>query len=220
MSTVNKRPVSILPLTAPDLPAFAQNLRQSKYELTINRLLYNNWPNASAQLAQCTKAVQGSANDADSSTWKVVDDETKEMVGHFALTWKAPSKIEDVKQDGKDEFYPPVPDGMNEDVFRAVIKAVRDIQTLGDVERFVVTHIWLKPSHRRSGIGSQLMRLAMDKAGEARLPLSVSSEPVAHGFFLSLGFKDTKYADIDLTKWAEENSGFGVFRLTGMVLDK
>ena len=60
----------------------------------------------------------------------------------------------------------------------------------------------------------------MKRAEDAALPLSVCSEPGAHKFFLTLGFKDMKHAEIDLRNWAEENSGFGVFRLTGMVLDK
>ncbi|KKY17646.1 hypothetical protein UCRPC4_g05450 [Phaeomoniella chlamydospora] len=135
MNTPNKHSVSILRLTAPDLPEFARNLRESKYELTINRLLYNNWPNASAQLAQCTKAVQGGWNDANTDTWKVVDNESKEIVGHLALTRKAPSNIGKVKG-YEEELHPPVPDGMNEGVFRAVIQAVERLETLRDAKHF------------------------------------------------------------------------------------
>jgi predicted N-acetyltransferase YhbS len=81
-----------------------------------------------------------------------------------------------------------------------------------------LTHIFVKPTYRRKGIGSQLVRIAVDKAAEAGIPFSVCSEPAAHDFFLKLGFKDTVHGDIDLRKWAPENSGFGNFRLYGMVL--
>lgn len=83
-----------------------------------------------------------------------------------------------------------------------------------------MTHIYVKPAYRRKGIGSQLVQIAVDKAQEAGIPFSTTSEPAAHEFFLKLGFKDTKHGDIDLRKWAAENSGFGNFRLYGMVLSK
>jgi N-acetylglutamate synthase-like GNAT family acetyltransferase len=80
-----------------------------------------------------------------------------------------------------------------------------------------VTFIFIKPTHRRSGIGSQLVQLAVEKAKDAGIPLHVTTEPDAHEFFLSQGFKDTKSSDIDLAKWASKNSGFGIFSLFGMI---
>jgi hypothetical protein len=61
------------------------------------------------------------------------------------------------------------------------------------------------------------MQVAFDKAREEGLPLVVCSEPAAHDFFQVLGFKETNYAEIDLAKLAPKYSGFGVFRLTGMI---
>ena len=83
-----------------------------------------------------------------------------------------------------------------------------------------LTHIYVKPAYRRKGIGSQLVRIAVDKAAEAGIPFAVCSEPAAHDFFLKLGFKDIVHGDIDLRRWAPEHSGFGNFRLFGMVLEK
>ena len=83
-----------------------------------------------------------------------------------------------------------------------------------------LTHIFVKPLHRNNGIGSQLVRLAVERAGEVEIPLTVCSEPGSHDFFLKRGFTDTKFADIDLTKWAPKYSGFGIFRLSGMVILK
>lgn len=81
-----------------------------------------------------------------------------------------------------------------------------------------LTHIYIKPSHRRRGICSELVQLAIKKAGEARIPLSVVSEPGAHYFFLNVGLKDSRYADIYLAKGAPKYTGLGVFRLTGMIV--
>jgi hypothetical protein len=61
------------------------------------------------------------------------------------------------------------------------------------------------------------MQKAIEAASKAGLPLSVSSEPYAHNFFLSQGFEDTKHVDVDLRKFSQENCGYGPFRVSGMV---
>ncbi|KAF9637086.1 hypothetical protein BFW01_g7982 [Lasiodiplodia theobromae] len=81
-----------------------------------------------------------------------------------------------------------------------------------------LTWIYVSAAHRKRGIGSELVRLASEKAKAAGLPLAVGSEPQAYGFFLKQGFKDTKYADIELRRWAPDNCGFGVFRISGMIM--
>jgi hypothetical protein len=43
-----------------------------------------------------------------------------------------------------------------------------------------------------------------------------SSEPAAHDFFLAQGFKDDKFVDTDLSKYAGPYEEFGIFRLCGM----
>jgi hypothetical protein len=61
------------------------------------------------------------------------------------------------------------------------------------------------------------LQICFDKAKEEKLPLVVCSEPAANDFFASLGFKETEHADIDLAQFAPKYSGFGMFRLTGMI---
>jgi hypothetical protein len=61
------------------------------------------------------------------------------------------------------------------------------------------------------------VQVCFDNAKAEGLPLVVCSEPEAHDFFLALGFKDTRHFDIDLSKWAPAYSGFGMFRLFGMI---
>lgn len=61
------------------------------------------------------------------------------------------------------------------------------------------------------------MQICFAKAKAEGLPLVVCSEPAAFEFFASLGLKETGCSEVDLAKFAPKYSGFGVFRLTGMV---
>lgn len=63
-----------------------------------------------------------------------------------------------------------------------------------------------------------LIKYCIDKAKTAGLPLYAGSEPQTHKFFLGNGFKDTKKVDIDLSRFAPENSGYGIFSLWAMVV--
>jgi hypothetical protein len=68
-------------------------------------------------------------------------------------------------------------------------------------------------SSRKLGVGSQSIRLAIDKSGAAGLPLAVASEPQAYSFFLKQGFQESRHFDVDLSQWAPAHSGWGIFRL-------
>jgi hypothetical protein len=61
------------------------------------------------------------------------------------------------------------------------------------------------------------MRTCFDKAKAEGVPLAICSEPEAYEFYRKQGLRDTKHVDIDLSKWAPAYSGFGVFRLSGMI---
>jgi N-acetylglutamate synthase-like GNAT family acetyltransferase len=87
------------------------------------------------------------------------------------------------------------------------------------IDHLVLTSIFVTPSYRKHGIGSQLVQLCIDKAKSAQLPLFLCSVPTSHQFYLKLGFKDVSYVDIDLSNWAPGYSGYGVYRLYGMKLD-
>jgi hypothetical protein len=62
------------------------------------------------------------------------------------------------------------------------------------------------------------MKLCLDRAKTEGLPLVAKVEPGAYEFFLKHGFKDTKHGDIDLSKFAPPYTGFGSFRLSGMIV--
>lgn len=80
-----------------------------------------------------------------------------------------------------------------------------------------LVYMCVKPFCQRHGIGSELVQLGFDRAKAEGIPLAVCAEAPAYEFFVKLGFKDTIHCDIDLQKYAPANSGFGVFRLSGMV---
>ncbi|RDW62086.1 hypothetical protein BP6252_11519 [Coleophoma cylindrospora] len=231
---------SIVPITAEDLPTLAAFVYTSKQQLTINRVLWKDWPNEAAQRANYTNAVEGAFKDPLSETFKVVDDESGEILGHVVLSRKVPVGG-DVKNTGTDDEGEgsqdeKVPKGLNLEVAGEVGEAVKEIdkEFLGE-DRFglyishatsgisanqliEVTHLFVVMPHRKRGIGSQLVKLCIDKAQAEKFPLVVFSEPEVHGFFLGLGFEDTKHVDIDLRKWAPEYCGFGMFRIWGMVM--
>ena len=61
------------------------------------------------------------------------------------------------------------------------------------------------------------MKLSIEKAVAASVPLFLSSVPSARGFYSKMGFVDGRYGEVDLSEWGPENGGFGVYRLQGML---
>lgn len=116
---------SILPISQTDLPTIAEFLLASKLSLAINRFLFKDWPNESAQTAQYTRTIKGGFQDPTSEVLKVVHDATGEMVAHLVLTHKKPA-TEPSGVAATQE--PSVPEGMVPEVFNSVIKASGQIQ--------------------------------------------------------------------------------------------
>lgn len=224
---------SILPATEADLPVIAGFLLASKLQLAVNRFLFKDWPNEPAQRDLYTSAVEGGFKDPQSTTLKVVDDRSGETVAHLILKRRTGGEAKEpaVDVDGTQE----VPRGMDPDVLPTVMRMIREVdeemQGIDHIrendsvhvsciftDRYLeITHIYVKPTSRRQGIGSQLVQLSIEKAKAAGVPLAIASEPDAHEFFLRQGFRDTKHSDIDLSQWAPPHSGWGVFRLAGMI---
>lgn len=75
----------------------------------------------------------------------------------------------------------------------------------------------VKPFAQRKGLGSKLVQLGFDRARVAGIPLTVCAEAPSIPFFTAIGFKETNHVDMDLRKYAPANSGFGMFRLAGML---
>lgn len=80
-----------------------------------------------------------------------------------------------------------------------------------------ITYIVIKSEYRHHGIGKDLMDYVFNKARSAGVPVAVSAEPQIYEFFKKYGFHDTKHVDFDLAQWAPPHSGFGIFRLAGLI---
>jgi GNAT superfamily N-acetyltransferase len=228
--------ISILPVAVSDLPMLAEFVHSSKLCLTINRLLYLDWPNDAAQKPQYRRAVESSFNDDMVQCLKAVDEESNELVGYLVLTPKTPIEARKDTEIGSDAEEQRVPKGMHAGVWSAVTNAAAEINRETDsldhlgmqipssklgpqglTKGTELTYIYVKPSHRQKGIGSLLLQEAFRRAHAARVPLALCSEPAAYNFYKNRGFQDTKHVDIDLRLWAPPYTGFGIFRLSGMI---
>ncbi|KAJ4213027.1 hypothetical protein NW759_011288 [Fusarium solani] len=210
--------ISILPVAVSDLPMLAEFVHSSKLCLTINRLLYLDWPNDAAQKPQYRRAVESSFNDDMVQCLKAVDEESNELVGYLVLTPKTPIEARKDTEIGSDAEEQRVPKGMHAGVWSAVTNAAAEINRETDsLNHLGLTYIYVKPSHRQKGIGSLLLQEAFHRAHAARVPLALCSEPAAYNFYKNRGFQDTKHVDIDLRLWAPPYTGFGIFRLSGMI---
>ncbi|KPM45626.1 hypothetical protein AK830_g951 [Neonectria ditissima] len=208
---------TILPVSSSDLHTIADFVHCAKLCLTINRLVYKDWPAEAAQKRNSTAAVESSFNDPSVECLKAVDDVSGEIVGFLALTKKPP--IDEEKpasgEAGEDEQHPA--EELNPTLYQAVSEATTEIfKAARGTEHYELTYICVKPSSRNRGVGSQLVQVCFDRARTAGIPLALCSEPTAHDFFVNRGINDTGHVDIDLSQWAPAYCGFGTFRLTGM----
>jgi len=207
---------SILPVDRSDLSVIADFVHSSKLSLTINRLLFKDWPNEAAQKAVYTKAVESAFDDPSVEGLKALMN--GEIVGYVGLTRKRPAKnVTDRPLATDEDGMPPPPDHFNPEVLMMVSNAVTEInKEMEGIDHFELTYIHVKPSYRRRGVGSRLVQRCLDTAKSVGVCVRVSSEPAAHEFFVHQGFEDTKHVDMDLARYAPPYSGFGVFRLAGM----
>ncbi|KAH6689495.1 hypothetical protein F5X68DRAFT_73084 [Plectosphaerella plurivora] len=207
--------LSITPFTSDDLPVLAGFLHTAKLNLAINRLLIREWPNEVPQKANCTNAIQGSLNDPDSECLKAVDTATGDILGFAVLTRKRPqAQPQDAGEGDSDAPKSQCPDFMNPTVFNSVMQAASELgKVVQGVDHFDITYIYVKPSHRRTGIASKLLDTFKERCKAESLPLCIQIEPAGYRFFISQGFEDNGHHDFDLAQWAEPNSGLGVFRL-------
>jgi ribosomal protein S18 acetylase RimI-like enzyme len=231
MSTLSH---SILPVTDADLGIIGDLVHSCKLELTINRLLFYNWPNDDAQKPQYAAAVQRGFNNPSAECYKAVDDESGEILGYVIFTRNRPTGTEQSKEEEQD-----VPRGVKPEVLSAVNNAAAEIWNdtpntdhfsmkerswapivgSGGFANWAIELVYLcvRVSNRRRGIASQLVRQCSDKAKAEGVPIVVMAEPAAYEFYSQLGFRETKHVDIDLRQWAPPNTGFGNFRLYGMI---
>ncbi|KAG8627982.1 hypothetical protein KVT40_003855 [Elsinoe batatas] len=223
---------SLLPTHRFDTPLLGQFLSASKLQLAINRFIFKSWPHSEKQLAHYTAQVESAYGDSQIASFKVVHDRSGEVVAHLVLTREeargggegdADERNRDEGKgeegDGK-EGRPDVPEYLVPEPFFAVIDAAEEIEKeVEGRERLTLTWMYVRPESRRQGIGSGLVAFALETARKEGVPLVTAAEPQAYDFMKKRGFRDTKHVDFDLAKWAPSNSGYGVFRLSGLIAE-
>jgi hypothetical protein len=120
--------VSVLPVTGTDISVLADFLYTSKLCLSINRLLYKDWPNESAQRPHCASVIKGSLADPSSECLKAVDAETGDILGFVVLTKKIAQTKEEIASKDRDTGKSSVPEIVNPEVYHAVMKATAELR--------------------------------------------------------------------------------------------
>ncbi|KAJ5538672.1 hypothetical protein N7494_008151 [Penicillium frequentans] len=207
---------SIHPVVSSDLPALGKFIHSAKVSLSINRLIFLDWPNEKLQSESYYQAVQSGYANPAARCFKAVDNATEEIIGYIVLGRKKPEESENTDREVEAEGS--IPDGLNPPLLAEVNNATRRIaKEVEETHRLDVIYMCVKPSVQRHGVGSKLVQLGFDRAKAERIPLAVCAEAPSIPFFDKLEFKETVHVDIDLRQYATANSGFGVFRLAGMV---
>ncbi|KAJ5288784.1 hypothetical protein N7478_001814 [Penicillium angulare] len=200
-----------------DLPTLGHLIHSAKLALSINRLIFLNWPNEILQSSLYSQAVKSGHENASAECFKAVDNNTQDIIGYIVLARVSPEPEE--KNDKEEDTPTQVPpEGLNPPLLAEVNGAVGGVvKSVQDKDHFEVRYMCVKPFAQRHGIGSKLVHIALDRARVAGIPLFVCAEAPSIPFFTALGFKETGHVDIDLRKYAPDNSGFGIFRLAGMI---
>jgi hypothetical protein len=123
---------SIHPIEATDIPVLGQYVHDSKLGLTINRLLFKDWPNDVIQRATYTSAIDSAFKEPLAEQFKVIDNESKQIVGQVCLTRRKPCEAEATAGEG--DGRPPIPDFFNEEIVMAVRKMSSETNTEKDVD--------------------------------------------------------------------------------------
>lgn len=235
---------TIEPVTSNDLSFLSEFIHSAKLALTINRLVFLDWPNEQLQSKLYSRAVHSGYENPSVDCFKAVDNNTQEIIGYIVMRKQSapkPGHTFEETPEGQKASEDSVPHGLNLPLFTEINSAVNEIaertkglELFGKSSRLLsrpcivtqanilvprteIVYMCVKPSAQRHGIGSSLVQLAFDRAKAQGIPVNVCAEAPSIPFFDSIGFKETKHVDIDLRNYAAENSGFGVFRLSGMI---
>ncbi|KAI1267268.1 hypothetical protein F5Y18DRAFT_415965 [Xylariaceae sp. FL1019] len=204
----------VVPATEDDIPIIGTFLQQSKLQLAINRFVIQDWPNEQFQKTHYT--VKGGLADPQTTTLKVINTVSGRPVAYVVYTRTKTHADPEAKATTPIE----TPPGIVPEVYAAVVNAIGELKPSFDSDEFIdITHIYVEPSSRGKGIGSELVEIAHNVAKETNLPFSICAEPNFHGFFVNRGFRDVNHVDIDLTQWSAPSSGYGAFRISRMVME-
>lgn len=117
---------SILRVEKEDLPFIANFIRTAKLRLSINRLLFQDWPNEPIQTRMYTRAVTSGFEDPSTESFKAVDTASNEIIGYSVLARKRPAQ-EKPKYDLSTSSAQDTPEGLNPALFAEVMTASVEI---------------------------------------------------------------------------------------------
>lgn len=132
---------SISPVSSSDLPTLASFTHTSKLALSINRLIFKQWPNEALQRTLYTNAVNSAYEDPSMECFKAVEEESNEIIGYFVIARKQPvSSKGESAADANDQNASggqDIPDGLNPGLLTEVNNATAQIAKDTDgIERF------------------------------------------------------------------------------------
>lgn len=116
---------SIHPVVASDLSALGKFIHSAKLALSINRLIFLDWPNEELQSKSYYQAVQSGHENPAAECFKAVDNVTEEIIGYIVLGRKQPEESENLDREVKADQN--VPDGLNPPLLAEVVNATTQI---------------------------------------------------------------------------------------------
>lgn len=127
---------TITPVSESDLPFLASFIHTAKLSLSINRLIFNDWPKDATQTQMYTGAVRGGYADPSTECFKAVDCNSDEIIGYFVLARK--QAVQETPAEAENKYSTPViPDGLNLGLFGEVMNATKQIsQNVEAINRF------------------------------------------------------------------------------------
>ena len=118
---------TIRPFEAGDVAETGELLFTQKLGLTINRLLFKNWPNEEVQLKNYTSTL-ANLDAATMESLTVVENASGDIVGHLSMTRKKPAPETDENPGNGREGE--IPDHFNADVLSTVMEVASELDAV------------------------------------------------------------------------------------------
>lgn len=120
-------PNYIAPVSESDLPFLASFIHAAKLRLSINRLIFNDWPNDAFQKQMYSDAVQSGYSASSTECFKAVHSDSNEIIGYFVLGRRRQPAEETSIGAGSEDSNNVIPEGLNPGLFREVMDATTQI---------------------------------------------------------------------------------------------
>lgn len=75
------------------------------------------------------------------------------------------------------------------------------------------------PAYQNFGIGSAIIRWALSNLHLDSMPTWLNAQPDGYALYKKFRWRDIEAVDVDLSKWAGPNKGYGVHRTVCMLRD-